>query len=217
MIDFFEARPHTQIEPPPLPLTPVTDKQIIIDKQGVVAYFADFCKPNADDFFAALLNREIAWRQDTITLYGKTHPLPRKTAWYSAEGKGYTYSGISMQGAPFPKTIMKIARLIRQKAGYRFNSVFLNLYRDGKDKMAWHSDDETADLGRHIDIASVSFGAERDFQLRHKITKEKISIKLQHGSLLLMKHPLQFHWEHQVPARRKLDTARINLTFRNII
>lgn len=216
MIDFFEARPHTEIEPPP-PQTPVTDKQIIIDKQGVLAYFAEFCRHNADGFFDALLNKEIAWRQDTITLYGKTHNLPRKTAWYSAEGKCYTYSGITMQGAPFPKTIMKIARLIQQKTGYRFNSVFLNLYRDGKDKMAWHSDDEVGDLGNHIDIASVSFGAERDFQLRHKITKEKVSIKLQHGSLLFMKHPLQFHWEHQIPARRKLDTARINLTFRNII
>ncbi|MDD9798403.1 MAG: hypothetical protein OXT03_04785, partial [Alphaproteobacteria bacterium] len=148
MTDFFANRPHTEIEPPPLPpapaankvpaanKAPIIDKEIIIDRQGVVAYFADFCRHKADGFFDALLNREIAWRQDTITLYGKTHPLPRKTAWYSAEGKCYTYSGITMRGAPFPKTIIKIARLITQKTGYRFNSVFLNLYRDGKDKMA---------------------------------------------------------------------------------
>lgn len=184
---------------------------------GHAEYFADFFGAQADDYFE-FLRDQIDWQEQEMTLYGKKIKIPRLTAWFSEEGKSYTYSGISQIGAPFPPAVKAIADKIKCETGYYFNSVLLNLYRDGRDKVYWHSDDE-ADLGdpADVDIASVSLGAERKFQLRHKMTGEKNEVPLQHGSLLIMHHPMQKFWEHQIPLQKGVQDPRINLTFRNIV
>jgi alkylated DNA repair dioxygenase AlkB len=173
--------------------------------------------PESDQFFADLLTG-VDWRQDHIRLYGKSIPLPRLTAWYGEAGKSYTYSGIAMQPEPWTATLLVIKSRIERWAEVSFNSVLLNLYRDGQDSVAWHSDDEL-ELGINPVIASVSFGATRRFDLKHKHKRDlkQVEIELTHGSLLLMKGETQHHWQHQIPKTKKIIQPRINLTFRTII
>jgi alkylated DNA repair dioxygenase AlkB len=173
---------------------------------------------NASDsaaFFTELYHA-IDWRQDSITVYGQRVPLPRLTAWYGDAGTTYSYSGITMQPQPWTPALWQIKQAIQPLAGVEFNSVLLNLYRDGNDSVGWHSDDEP-ELGENPVIGSVSFGAERRFQLRHKMNHAwKQEITLNSGSLLLMQGTTQHFWQHQVPKTAKPVSARINLTFRVI-
>ena len=163
------------------------------------------------------LNRTIAWQQETIQLYGQTHNLPRLTAWYGDAGRRYTYSGITVNATPWNDTLLTIKQRIEQHSnGVIFNSVLLNLYRDGSDGVAWHSDDE-AELGDAPVIGSVTFGQERPFQLRHRDDKTlKYSLPLPHGSFLLMRGDTQRQWLHQIPKSAKPMQQRINLTFRQV-
>ena len=154
--------------------------------------------------------------QKTIKLFGKTFAQPRLTALYGSEGKPYSYSGIKMNPIPFTTTLNDIKKKIESLTQEKFNTVLLNLYRDGKDGNGWHSDDEK-ELGTQPTIASISFGAERPFQLRHKKENLKCKFVLEHGSLLLMKGTTQEFWQHQIPKSKKILNQRINLTFRNII
>lgn len=173
-------------------------------------------KELAPDEFARIHFRNIAWKQDTIRLYGKEHRLPRLTSWYGDSGREYTYSGIKSQPNPWNKGLLYIKGQIENCAGVRFNSVLLNWYRDGSDHLSWHSDDEK-ELGRNPIIASANFGETRDFVLRRKDDeKSKISIPLSHGTLLIMGGALQHHWSHAVPKRIRVAGSRFNLTFRRI-
>ena len=161
----------------------------------------------------------ITWRQNTIKMYGKENPVPRLEAWYGDPGKSYTYSGITMQPTPWNDDLKIIKNSIEPESGVIFNSVLINYYRDGKDRVAWHSDDEK-ELGRNPVIGSVSLGAERNFKLRHKQYKVnglKKQITLRHGSFLLMKGSTQHHWMHEIPRTAKPIGPRINLTFRVIL
>lgn len=183
--------------------------------EGEIIFLANFfSESQSDRFFAELLNN-LNWRQDPIKMFGKTFPQPRLTAWYGDEHKSYRYSGITMNPDTWIPPLLSIKTKITPVAESNFNSVLANLYRDGKDYMSWHSDDEK-ELGRNPLIASVSFGATRRFQLRHKSNKdfEKIEISLTHGSLLIMKGSTQHFWKHQIPKMAKVNSARINLTFR---
>lgn len=158
----------------------------------------------------------IKWKQDSISLFGKRSPLPRLTSWYGDSGKPYTYSGIRSTPNEWNKGLLHIKNKVEACAGTAFNSVLLNWYRDGEDKISWHADDEV-ELGRNPVIASVSFGATRDFLLRYNDDhKLKLSFPLKHGSLLLMAGALQHHWQHSVPSRKNVVGSRFNLTFRQI-
>ena len=163
------------------------------------------------------LQKEIPWKQEHIKLFGKTHPTPRLTAWHGDTHCVYKYSGVVNQPFPWTPSLLTIkTRIENLSNGTTFNCVLLNFYRDGSDKMGWHSDDEK-ELGPNPSIASVSFGATRRFDFKHKTeAHNKFSIHLESGSLLLMQGDMQHHWLHQIPAQKRIQEPRINLTFRYI-
>uniref|UniRef100_B8HW11 2OG-Fe(II) oxygenase n=1 Tax=Cyanothece sp. (strain PCC 7425 / ATCC 29141) TaxID=395961 RepID=B8HW11_CYAP4 len=183
--------------------------------QGELVYYPHFFSLAESDRYLEQLTSEIDWRHEPIKVYGREILQPRLTAWYGDAGKSYTYSGINMQPQPWTAALLTIKQEIETIAGVIFNSVLLTLYRDGQDSMGWHSDDEP-ELGTNPIIASVSFGATRKFQLRHKSRKDldKVVINLSHGSFLLMAGITQHHWQHQIPKTTKVTNPRINLTFR---
>lgn len=161
----------------------------------------------------AELRSNVAWRQDHARFFGRRVALPRLTAWYGDPGRSYEYSGIVNDPLPWTETLQRLRRSLQQRTGARYNSVLLNLYRDGSDRMGWHSDNER-ELGGSPTIASLSFGEVRRLRLRHKRTRESIDLELADGSLLLMKGRSQRDWEHSVPRSKKAPGERINATFR---
>lgn len=190
-------------------------------------YDPSFFAPDEADALLKELEATVPFRVDSIVIFGKRHLLPRQTAWFGDEGCTYKYSGIRMSPARWTPAIERIRAKVEARAGARFNSVLLNRYRDGADKVDWHSDDEP-DLGPAPVVASVSFGGVRTFKLRWKDPEERarhkeegsprdLRFELAHGSLLLMAGETQRFWEHQVPATAKLVPPRINLTFRRIL
>ncbi len=187
-------------------------QQIIIDgdDESVILY-PDFYTLGSDAVYNGLLAQS-DWQQEYIKMYGKTHPVPRLTAWYGDED--YTYSGVYHPTKEFFPLLEQIREHTETYTETQFNSVLLNLYRNGQDSVSWHSDDEP-ELGQNPCIASLSFGATRRFQLKHKTDKtQKVSIDLPHGSLLLMQGSIQKNWQHAVPKTAKPVKPRINLTFR---
>jgi len=181
----------------------------------IIYYPHFFDKKEADTIFDQLTT-EIPWQQDEIRVFGKVHPQPRLTALFGNEGKSYSYSNIKMQPHPWNPLLQKIKSQVESVSDIKFTTVLLNLYRDGKDSNGWHADNEK-ELGTNPIIASVSFGAERIFQLKHNtISNLKQNILLEHGSLLLMKGTTQHFWKHQIPKTSKPIGSRINLTFRII-
>jgi len=181
----------------------------------IVYYPNFFDKRDADAIFEQLLN-EIPWQQDDIKVFGKTHPQPRLTALFGNDGKPYSYSNIKMQPHPWNILLQKIKSLVEDCTETNFTSVLLNQYRNGKDSNGWHADNEK-ELGTNPVIASLSFGAERTFQLKHNSDLSlKKSIVLEHGSLLIMKGTTQHFWKHQIPKTSKPIGSRVNLTFRVI-
>jgi len=173
-----------------------------------------FDKSISDRYFKSLLD-SIDWKQEKMNMYGKELLFPRLTAWYGDNDKPYSFSGITLQPQQWTKELLEIKRKVETKVDASFNSVLLNRYRNGNDSISWHTDAEK-ELGKNPIIASVNFGATREFQLRHIHTKEKLSIKLSHGSLLIMLGELQHFWQHQIPKTKKPVSERINLTFRVI-
>lgn len=160
--------------------------------------------------------KNVRWKQDRLKFYGKELPLPRLTAWYGDPGAAYTYSGIKSEPNPWTDGLLHIRRKIEEAVDSTFNCVLLNWYRDGKDSLSWHADDEK-ELGAEPVIASANFGATRDFQLRNTTDhSQKITIPLRHGTLLVMRGKLQQYWKHAVPKRANLHQSRFNLTFRTI-
>jgi alkylated DNA repair dioxygenase AlkB len=192
------------------------EKIIFNVPDAAIEYYPSFFDYNrANEFFEKLKN-EIPWQQDNITVFGKTHPQPRLTALFGNEGKPYSYSNIVMQPNAWNPLLVFIKNEIEEVCQENFTTVLLNYYRNGKDSNGWHADNEK-ELGRNPVIASVSFGAERYFHLQHNTIKEqKLKIKLEHGSLLIMKDSTQHYWKHQIPKTAKEIGPRINLTFRII-
>ncbi|WP_395047373.1 alpha-ketoglutarate-dependent dioxygenase AlkB family protein [Flavobacterium sp.] len=180
-----------------------------------IEYYPDFFSlVKANELFLKLKN-EIPWQQDNITVYGKTHAQPRLTALFGNEGKPYGYSNIVMQPHHWSPLIVFIKEEVEKVCNENFTTVLLNNYRNGQDSNGWHADNEK-ELGRNPIIASISFGAERIFQLKHNTLELKQNIVLQHGSLLIMKGTTQHFWKHQIPKTKKEIEPRINLTFRII-
>lgn len=190
-------------------------EQLPMSDAEVILYRNFFDKNESDLIFSDLYNTT-DWKQEVTKLFGKQVNLPRLTAWYGDTGKSYCYSKIRMEPILWTPTLIKIKSKIEDLINTQFNSVLLNLYRDGKDSVAWHSDDEP-ELGENPVIASVSFGATRRFMFRNKIQKElKYEIDLTHGSFLLMMGATQHCWQHQIPKTNRLMQPRINLTFRKV-
>jgi len=190
--------------------------QQILLKDGVLEYHPRFFPAPEADRLQQLLLREIDWKQESMNMYGKQVLFPRLMAWHGDTGSTYAFSGNSYNPLPWTPPLLEIRQRIEPLAGVRFNSVLLNLYRNGKDAMGWHSDDEP-ELGLNPVIASVNLGATRRFMLRNKNDHRlKYELELQHGSLLIMKGSLQHYWQHQVPKTARELPSRINLTFRVI-
>jgi alkylated DNA repair dioxygenase AlkB len=159
----------------------------------------------------------IDWQHEEVLIFGQRRPVPRLVAWHGDPGASYTYSGTSHQPLPWTPALELVRERVLSLTGCAFNSVLLNLYRDGRDGMGWHSDDEP-ELGRDPVIASVSFGAPRRFCLRHKRRKDqRLEVSLGPGSLLLMAGATQHHWVHAVPKTALPVGPRVNLTFRQIL
>ncbi len=169
---------------------------------------------DADRYYKDLLEN-IAWEEREIVLFGKRHKQPRLVAWYGDPGITYRYSGDSLTALPWTETLLAIRDAAAAFSKSNFNSVLLNLYRNGDDAMGWHADNEP-ELGSEPVIASVSFGTTRRFDLKHRSTGEKRQVALEHGSVLLMAGKTQRHWVHQIARTKKVSTPRINLTFRQV-
>ena len=185
----------------------------LLPKHGSVVILMDFLEY---DFQA--LRESIDWKHQPIKMFGRSVMQPRLTAWYGDEGTEYSYSGLMNYPVPWNSRLHEIKKKVEELSKHKFNSVLLNLYRDGQDSMGWHQDNEV-ELGVNPTIASVSFGAIRQFQMRHKFDKSipKLDIGLQDGSVLIMSGETQKYWQHQVPKTKKLLGERINLTFRSIL
>jgi len=172
--------------------------------------------PDAAALAAALLE-EVPWKKEQISLWGRRHPLPRLTCWVADPGCGYRYSGLEQGIEPWTPSLERLRSQLHRTLGCRFNALLLNLYRDGSDRMGWHADDEP-ELDPDAPIASLSLGATRCFQLRPRRPidglRQTLSLELGDGDLLVMDPPTQRHWQHQLPARRRVQQLRINLTFR---
>ncbi len=178
----------------------------------LVEHFVE--KTRADEFFHDIRQHAV-WHQPRIRLFGKTVDSPRLAAWYGDPQAVYAYSGLVNRPLPWFEALRQLRARIQACSGASFNSVLLNLYRDGNDAMSWHSDDESQ-LVPGAAIASISLGATRRFVLRHRRQKTlaRIKIPLHHGSLLVMQGETQRHWHHAVPRTKHPVGARINLTFR---
>jgi alkylated DNA repair dioxygenase AlkB len=162
------------------------------------------------------LRREVRWQQEEILIFGQRRRVPRLVAWYGDLGASYVYSGTDHQPEPWTPVLEQIRQRASALTGATFNAVLLNLYRDGRDGMGWHADDEP-ELGRNPLIASVSLGAARRFCLRHRRRKDlKVDLPLPHGSLLCMGGATQHHWVHALPKTRLPVGERINLTLRQV-
>lgn len=186
------------------------NEDLIIDEgRSKARYIRGFCpEMNINDLIKA-----INWQQNRIRIFGKEYDEPRLTAWY---GPPYRYSNIQWPEAAFDPVLLPIRERLEELTKFTFNSVLLNLYRDGNDAMGWHRDNEP-EMDTTL-IASVSLGATRAFRIRHFCgdKKESHTIELEHGSLLLMEH-LQSDFEHSIPRRKRISEPRLNLTFRRII
>jgi len=161
-----------------------------------------------------LLFTEITWQHDRVKIFGKTIITKRKTAWYGDKAYDYPYSNQSRKANTWSKTLLELKKQLETDCKLYFNSCLLNLYHNGAEGMSWHSDNEKQ-MQHQLGIVSLSLGAERIFQFKHRKSNERISLTLKNGSLLLMQGATQHHWLHQLPIRKNIESARINLTFRN--
>jgi len=192
------------------------EKTILKLPDAEVIYIPKFLNQYEADSYFEHLKSSINWRQDNITVFGKTYKQPRLTALYAENNSSYSYSSIVMSPIPFTSELLEIKQRIEKETQQKFTTILLNFYRDGKDSNGWHADNEK-ELGNQPVIASLSLGATRFFHFKHRnIKTERYKIALQHGSLLLMKGKMQQHWLHQIAKTKKEVGERINLTFRTI-
>jgi len=199
-VDLFENKPTSNL----LPL------------DGTVHYHGRiFDSEEAQRHFKTLL-KSVVWKHDEAIIFGKRIVTARKVAWYGDASFSYTYSGTTKEALPWTAELRQLKAIVEKRSDANFNSCLLNLYHDGSEGMAWHSDDEKM-LARHAAIGSLSFGAQRKFCFKHKRTYETASVMLESGSLLVMKGATQTHWLHSLPRSKKVMTPRINLTFRTMV
>jgi alkylated DNA repair dioxygenase AlkB len=195
-------------------LGPVEERNIL-PKDGIVNYYGKVIPlADANSYFQKLMT-VIEWKPDEAIIFGKHIFTNRKVAWYADREFDYTYSKITKKALMWTPELKELKLLTEQKTGETFNSCLLNLYHNGDEGMAWHSDGEK-DLKKNGAIGSLTLGAERKFAFKHKVSKETISLVLENGSLLVMKGETQSHWLHRLPPTKTVFKPRINLTFRTI-
>ncbi len=191
-------------------------KKNLLPEGGTVNYYGKLMSQEKADEYLRVLFHDIEWKNDEAVIFGKKIITKRKVAWYAETSFEYTYSNITKKALPWTKELLELKQMVEKASGETFNSCLLNLYHDGSEGMAWHSDGEK-DLKKNGAIGSLSFGAERKFAFKHKDTKEKVEMILEHGSLLVMKDETQSNWLHRLPPTKLIHQPRINLTFRTIV
>ena len=173
-----------------------------------------WAKPDTATFWRNQLTESVDWQQPIVKVYGREHPVPRLTAFLAETGVRYRYSGTQHIGSGWPEWFTPLLEKVKHACCCNFNGCLLNLYRHGEDRMGWHADDEP-EIDQRSPIASLSLGANRDFQLRHRHQMgQKACLTLADGDLLVMQPGCQQSWHHCIPQRKKIRTTRINLTFR---
>jgi alkylated DNA repair dioxygenase AlkB len=188
----------------------------LLPVDGVVNYYGLVFDQGKAQFYYDILLKKIEWKNDEAILFNKHIITKRKAAWYGDSNYAYTYSNTTKYALPWTKELVELKSIAEKFTGSTYNSCLLNLYHNGDEGMAWHSDDEKT-LVKNAAIASLSFGAERKFSFKHKKTKETVSLLLENGSLLVMKGTTQTNWLHRLPPTTKIHQPRVNLTFRTII
>ena len=188
----------------------------ILPYGGIVNYYGAVMSGEQANLYLKALLEKIEWKNDEAIIFGKRIITKRKVAWYGDTDFSYTYSNTTKQALVWTKELLELKSIIEEKTHETFNSCLLNLYHNGDEGMAWHSDAEK-DLKKSGAIGSLSFGAERKFSFKHKQTKNNASIILEHGSLLVMKGETQTNWLHRLPPTTKITRPRVNLTFRTIV
>lgn len=193
------------------------EKQHFILPNAELIYVPDFFNSQEADNYYRIIKDQTNWQHDDITVFGKTYKQPRLTALFGETNQTYSYSNITMHPEAFTKNLLNIKSKVEKFSEEKFNTLLINLYRDGNDSNGWHADNEK-ELGKNPIIASVSFGEERPFHFKHRtITTERHKLILEHGSLLLMKGEMQHYWLHQITKTKRKIQPRINLTFRRLI
>ena len=185
----------------------------ILPCDGEAYYFGSIFSPQESDLYLQHLLNNIEWKNDEVNIYGKHIITRRKVAWYGDNIFPYRYSNITRNALNWTKELLALKTIIETHTNKTYNSCLLNLYHDGEDAMSWHCDDEVS-LGENTNIASLSFGAVRKFSLKHKTSKQTVSLLLATGALLVMKGSTQSYWLHCLPKRKNVTSPRINLTFR---
>ena len=188
----------------------------LLPRDGTVLYYGKIMDYSKAEFYYKRLLETIEWKNDEAVIFGKLIITKRKVAWYGDKNFKYSYSNVTKEALLWTTELLELKSLTEQITGETYNSCLLNLYHDGNEGMAWHSDGEK-DLKKNGAIASLSFGAQRKFAFKHKTTKETVSLMLEQGSLLVMKDETQTHWLHRLPPSKKIIKPRINLTFRSIV
>ena len=188
----------------------------LLPYEGIVNYYGPVLMLSKANHYLDLLMKSIEWKNDEAVIFGRLLITKRKVAWYGDRNFEYTYSNKTKMALPWTTGLLELKKLAENISGETFNSCLLNLYHDGSEGMAWHSDGEK-DLKKNGAIASMSFGAERKFSFKNKKSRENVSLILQHGSLLVMKDSTQSHWLHRLPPTKHVSAPRISLTFRTIV
>jgi alkylated DNA repair dioxygenase AlkB len=194
----------------------LTDTINILPYDGIANYHGKIYTAKEARFYLETLMHTIPWQQDELIIFGKRIITKRKVAWYGDIPFAYTYSHTTKQALLWTEELIELKKILESTTGDTYNSCLLNLYHNGSEGMAWHSDDEKS-IVQNSAIASLSLGAERKFSFKHKKTKQTCSILLENGSLLNMQGTTQQNWLHSLPKTTKVDKPRINLTFRTMI
>jgi alkylated DNA repair dioxygenase AlkB len=190
--------------------------QHVLPYDGEAIYYGKILsRADVGNHLNFLLN-DILWKNDEAVIFGKHIITKRKMAWYGDVAFAYTYSKVTREALLWTPQLLVLKDLVEKTSGNRYNSCLLNLYHDGDEGMAWHSDDEKT-IKKNSAIASLTFGAERKFSFKHKVSKHTASVTLENGSLLVMQGSTQTNWLHQLPKTTKVAGLRINLTFRSMV
>ncbi len=189
--------------------------QNILPFDGEVIYHGLILKRKQSNFYYQNLFDEIPWENDEAIVFGKHYITKRKVAWFGDQNYSYKYSGVVKQAHIWTQELLTLKKIVEEVSETTYNSCLLNLYHSGDEGMAWHSDGEKTLLDNGT-IASLTLGAERKFSFKHKENKQRVDIVLENGSLLLMKGITQKNWLHRLPPTKKVQSPRINLTFRTI-
>ncbi|TXD46026.1 alpha-ketoglutarate-dependent dioxygenase AlkB family protein [Polaribacter sp. IC073] len=187
----------------------------VLPFDGVTNYHGLVLDKKQCEFYYQKLMETIQFKNDEALIFGKKIITKRKVAWYGELEYSYTYSKITKTANIFTKELLALKEVVEKESGETYNSCLLNLYHSGEEGMAYHSDGEKM-LKKNGAIASLSLGAERKFSFKHKVNKQRIDVLLENGSLLVMKEETQTHWLHRLPPTKKVNSPRINLTFRSI-